>query len=58
MIASMIKIMTSHFAISIDKPATPLAPNIYAINANIKKTTASPIKSAIFHSPSDYFPIN
>jgi len=54
MIASTIKIITSHFAISIDKPATPRAPSIYAINANIRKTTASPIKSGIFHSPSDY----
>lgn len=54
MIASIIKIITSHFAISIEKPATPRAPSIYAINANIRKATASPIKSGIFHSPSEY----
>jgi|GEM_PF-3250173 hypothetical protein len=52
-IASIIKIIMSHFAISIEKPATPRAPSTYAINANIRKTTASPIKSGIFHSPSD-----
>jgi hypothetical protein len=43
--------MTSHFAISIEKPAIPRAPNINAISANIKNVTASPIKSAIFQSP-------
>ena len=43
--------MTSHFAISIEKPAIPRAPSIYAINANTKSITASPIKSAIFYSP-------
>jgi hypothetical protein len=44
----MIKIITSHLAISIEKPAIPRAPSIYAINAKIKRTTASPIKSAMF----------
>ena len=43
--------MTSHFAIYIEKPAIPRAPNINAISANIKNVTASPIKSAIFQSP-------
>jgi len=49
--ASITKIMMSHFAISIEKPATPLAPSIYAINANTKRATASPIKSTIFNPP-------
>ena len=48
-IASMTKIITSHFAISIEKPAIPRAPNTYAINANTKKVTASPIKPGMFH---------
>ena len=47
-IASITKIMTSHFAISIEKPAIPLAPSTNATSANIRKTTASPIKSARF----------
>jgi len=51
MIASIIKIIISHFAISIEKPAIPCAPKIYAINASIKKNIARPIKPAIF-SPS------
>lgn len=42
--------MISHFAISIEKPAIPRAPNIYAINANIRKNTARPIKPGMFHS--------
>jgi len=50
--ASITKIMTSHFAISIEKPAIPRAPSTYATSANIKKTIANPIKSGIFHSPS------
>lgn len=50
-IASITKIITSHFAIVIEKPAIPRAPNIYAINAKIKNTTANPIRSAIFYSP-------
>jgi hypothetical protein len=51
MIASMMKIITSHFAISIEKPAIPRAPNTYATSAKIRKTTASPIKSAAFTPP-------
>jgi hypothetical protein len=52
-IASTTKIITNHFAISIVKPATPLAPNINATNANTRNKTASPIKSGIFYSSSD-----
>jgi hypothetical protein len=36
-IASMTKIIINHFAIFIEKPAIPVAPNKYATNANIKK---------------------
>jgi len=50
-IASIMKIITSHFAIFMDKPAIPLAPKIYATSAKIKNTIASPIKSGIFYSP-------
>jgi|GEM_PF-5035029 hypothetical protein len=46
--------MMSHFAISIEKPAIPLAPNMYAMSANIRKNIASPIKPAIFHSPTKF----
>ena len=47
--ASMIKIITSHFAIVMEKPAIPLAPNIYATSAKMRNNTANPIKSAIIH---------
>jgi len=43
-IANMTKIIINHFAISIEKPAIPVAPNTYAMNANIKKNIARPIK--------------
>jgi len=45
--------MMSHLAISIDNPATPRAPSIYATSANIRKTTASPIKSTML-TPNGY----
>lgn len=48
MIASITKIIISHFAISIEKPAIPCAPNIYAIKASIKKNIARPIKPVMF----------
>jgi hypothetical protein len=44
----MTKIMMSHFAISIEKPATPRAPNMYATSANIRKSIARPIKPGMF----------
>ncbi len=46
-IASTTKIIINHFAISIEKPAIPVAPNTYATNANNKKNTARPIKLGI-----------
>ena len=49
--ASTTKIIASHFAIFIDKPSIPCAPNIYVTNAKTSKTTASPIKPGTFHSP-------
>ena len=49
-IASTTKIITNHFAISIEKPATPRASNINATNANTRNKTASPINPGIFHS--------
>lgn len=54
-IASIINITINHFATSIEKPAIPCAPNIYATSANIKKTTAKNIKSTIFYSPKLYY---
>ncbi len=51
-IASMTKIIINHFAISIEKPAIPVAPNTYAMNANIKKNIARPIKLGIIEPPS------
>jgi hypothetical protein len=45
--ASITKIIISHFAISIEKPAIPRAPNMYATNANIRKNIARLIKPAI-----------
>jgi hypothetical protein len=49
--ASITKIIISHFAISIEKPATPRAPNIYAINASIIKNIARLNKPSIFIPP-------
>jgi len=49
--ASTKKIIASHFAIFIDKPSIPCAPNIYVTNAKTSKITASPIKPDTFHSP-------
>jgi hypothetical protein len=50
-IASTMKIITSHLAISIDTPATPRAPNIAAIIASTKKIMARLIKLAILCHP-------
>lgn len=47
--ASTIKIITSHFAMSIDNPATPFAPSINATRAKMRNTTANPINVAIIH---------
>ncbi len=49
--ASTTKIIANHFAIFIDKPSIPCAPNIYVTNAKTSKITASPIKPGTFHSP-------
>ena len=46
-----IKIITNHFAIVIDNPAIPLAPNMKATTAKIINNIASPIRSAIFLLP-------
>jgi hypothetical protein len=46
-IANIINIITSHFAISMEKPATPCAPNIYATKAITRNTIAALIKSTI-----------
>ena len=47
--ASIIKIITSHFAMVIEKPAIPFAPNTNATSAKMRNNTANPIKSAIIH---------
>jgi hypothetical protein len=46
-IASIMNIITSHFARSIEKPAIPRAPSMNAIKAMTRKNTAAPIKSTI-----------
>ncbi|MCP1715695.1 hypothetical protein J2T58_001562 [Methanocalculus alkaliphilus] len=48
-IARMIKMITSHFAMVIENPATPFAPNTYATSAKMRNNTANPIKSATIH---------
>ena len=47
--ASMIKIITSHFAMVMENPAIPFAPNTNATSAKMRNNTANPIKSAIIH---------
>jgi hypothetical protein len=49
MIASMIKMITSHLAIVIENPAIPFAPSTYATSARMRNNTANPIKSATIH---------
>jgi hypothetical protein len=50
-IASTMKIVTSHFAISIVTPAIPRMPMIKKIRASIRKITASWIELAIVPPP-------
>ena len=47
--ASITKIITSHFAMVIEKPAIPFAPSTNATRAKMRNNTANPIKSAIIH---------
>jgi hypothetical protein len=47
--ASMIKIITSHFAMVIENPAIAFAPSTYATSAKMRNNTANPIKSATIH---------
>jgi len=47
--ASITKIITSHFAMVIEKPAIPFAPSTNATSAKMRNNTANPIKSAIIH---------
>lgn len=46
--ANMMNTITSHLAMSIDMPATPLAPKTAAMMASTKNAIAKLIKPAIF----------
>jgi len=48
-IARMIKMITSHFAMVIENPAIPFAPSTYATSAKMRNNIANPIKSATIH---------
>jgi hypothetical protein len=48
-IARITKIITSHFAMVIEKPAIPFAPSTNATSAKMRNNIANPIKSAIIH---------
>ena len=48
----MMKIIISHLATVMEKPAIPLAPNTKAMNARIMNNTARPIRSGIVTSNS------
>jgi hypothetical protein len=50
---SITKTIIRIFAISIVKPAIPLAPSRYATKAMIRKRIASPSRSTIFDSEQD-----
>jgi hypothetical protein len=50
MIARMMKIIMSHFAMVMENPAIPFAPSIKATSARMRNKIAKPIKSAIFTS--------
>jgi hypothetical protein len=54
-IANIINIIISHFAISMEKPATPCAPNIYATKAITRNTIAALIKSTILTTHIPYY---
>jgi hypothetical protein len=49
MMASTMKMITSHFAIDIEIPATPRAPSSAKTNASMKNKMANPSKSAIIY---------
>jgi hypothetical protein len=50
MMARMMKIIMSHFAMVIENPAIPFAPSIKATSARMRNKIAKPIKSAMFTS--------